>query len=282
MLNSIEVYNTMGTETTLDFVEAGSIENDIIQVKNIDGLDPVKADINQVAAATRDGLSSIDSDVASRNIVITLRPNPDWSTWAPETIRKFIYSYFMPKTTVKLVFDSDEVGVVEIFGIIESCDANPFSQEPEYIISIICEDPYFTAVAITSIDGNIINPSDWSTGATDVPIVGTVPIGIKVQIPWGDLTGAQIQTQSPSTSIFEVDYTETSVLVEMNSVPGSKYIRSINQTNGVFINILDKVSSGSEWPLLQPGDNKFAVLADGYTGLGYVWNLSFYQKFGGI
>lgn len=282
MLKSVDIYNTMGTDTTLAFVDAGSIENDFIQVINIDGLDPVKADINAVAAATRDGLSSLDADVASRNIVMTLRPNPDWNTWSPEALRTLIYSYFIPKNIVNLIFDSDEVGIVEISGTVESCDANPFSKDPQYIVSIICPDPYFSKVSETVVDGDIIDGGDWSTLATDISIAGTVPIGYKIKIPWGALNKAIIQTQSLSLLLFEIDYEESGVLVEMNSVPGKKYIRSIDQTTGAFINILDKISSGSDWPLFQHGDNKFAVTADGYTGTGASWELSYFEKFGGI
>jgi len=283
MLKTVDVYSTLGLASTLTFDEDLPVESDFVQVKNIDGLDPVKANIDTVAASTRDGLSSIDTSVPSRNIVMTLRPNPDWSSYTAETLRKFLYSYFIPKNRVKLVFDSDEVGVVEISGVVESCDANPFSKDPEYVISIICEDPYFTAVEATVVTGSVISPEDWETLAEIVHIDGTVPVGFKVSMSYGALTRASMQVADPAVQIFTVVYhTDDTVVFQMNSVPGEKFVRTVDSTTGHFTNILKSVMFGSVWPMLQPGDNKFSVVSPGLTGLGYTWELSCFEKFGGI
>src|SRR5215204_5425397 len=139
----------------------GTPELDFVQVRHIEGLDPVKAFINTMAYGLTDGEAFLGSDIPSRNIVMTLGPNPNWTTWTYETLRQLIYSYFMTKITVNLVFDSDEVGIVQITGNVDSVIANPFSKDPEYIVSIICLDPYFyrvTPVVLTGVaDGELVD-----------------------------------------------------------------------------------------------------------------------------
>ena len=50
-------------------------------------------------------------------------------------------------------FYSDDMGPVEISGIVESVEINSFSKDPEFIVSIICPDPYFTALTPTVVTG---------------------------------------------------------------------------------------------------------------------------------
>jgi hypothetical protein len=285
VLKTVEVYSTLGTAAELTINDSGPVDDDFIQVKDIQGLDPVKAGIDTVAAATRDGLISLNADVASRNIVMTLRPNPDWNSWSPEGLRSFIYSYFIPKNTIKLIFDSDEYGLVTISGIVESCDANPFSKDPEFIISLICEDPYFTAVNPVTVHSSIISPEDFGSSAADVSLDGTVPIGFSADIAHGTLTTVWIQVESPSTSIFTlapVPPASSGVKIQVGSIPGQKYVRLVDTATGAFTNILKNLVFGSVWPFLQPGDNKIAVMGAGASGSGFSWDLTYYEKYGGI
>jgi hypothetical protein len=285
VIKTMEVYSTLGTAAELTINNGGLIEDDFIQVKDIQGLDPVKAGVDTVAAATRDGLISLNTDVASRNIIIILRANADWNIWSPETLRKFIYSYFIPKNRIKLIFDSDEYGLVTISGVVESCDANPFSKDPEFIISLICEDPYFTAVNPVTAHLPIISPGDFNGSATDISLDGTVPIGFTADIAHGTLTTVWIQVESPSTSIFTlapVPPASSGVKIQVGSIPGQKYVRLADTTTGAFTNILKDLVFGSVWPFLQPGDNKIAVMGAGASGSGFSWDLTYYKKYGGI
>ena len=59
----------------------------------------------------------------------------------------------MPKQEVGLEFYSDDMNEVGITGHIESFAANQFSKDPEYIASIMCEDPYFKTLAPVVLSG---------------------------------------------------------------------------------------------------------------------------------
>src|SRR5678816_2690021 len=154
MLKTVQVYTTMPGVEILTLDPLGVPEDDPVQVRHIEGLDPTKANISTLSYAAIDGDAFLGSNVPSRNIVLTLGPNPDWSTWTFESLRQLIYSYFIPKySTVQLVFDSDEVGIVQISGIVEDVLANQFTKDPEYIVSLVCLDPMFTAVTPDTVSG---------------------------------------------------------------------------------------------------------------------------------
>jgi hypothetical protein len=68
---------------------------------------------------------------------------------------------------------------------------------------------------------------------------------------------------------------------EMSSVPMKKYVQNVDMNTGVITNLLSKVyiQEGAYWPMLQPGENEFAVFTN--TG-SQDWELSFYEYFGGL
>ena len=280
MLNKIEVYSSSQLAADLSFDEEGLIENDFVQVTNIDGLDPVPASIDVVSSDNVDGAVSLEPKVPTRNIVMTLRPNPNWNDWTFETLRKLIYSYFIPKSTVKLVFDSDEIGVpVEILGTIESCEANPFTKDPEYIVSIVCPDPYFITIDPVIVTGTVIHPDNWTSEQSTISLDGNVPIGIEVILSSGFSTELYIQIGNLGNPNFHV-ITTVEDMFSMGSRPLNKFIRKVNLSNGAFENLLPKLQFGSAWPVLKPGDNPFAIM-DGFS-LGNPWELKYFPKYGGI
>ena len=279
MLNDVTVYSTSQQAVALTFPDSDPLENDIIQVVNIDGLDPVTAAINVVSSGNVDGAIDLDASVPTRNIVLTLRANPNWNDWTYETIRKFIYSYFIPKTSIKLVFDSDEIGIpVEILGVVESCESNPFSQSPEYHISLICSDPYFTAVDPTVISGSIIAASSWTSSKSNIAYHGTVPTGIKLNLNSGFSTEIYIQAGESSDSVFHI-VTDVDDVFELISIPLHKSIREVTSGDGTFTNLLGKVQLGSSWPVFIPGFNSFAVMG---PSVGNPWELTFFEKYGAL
>lgn len=277
MLRKVEVYSSSLLVNEMSFDDSDPVETDLIQVTNVDGLDPVTASIDVVSSGNVDGAISLDPSVPTRNIVLTLRTNPDWNVWSFERLRQFIYGYFIPKSTVKLVFDSDEIGTpVEIIGIVESCEANPFTKDPEFSVSIVCPDPYFTTVDSFVVNGSTIGVSDWGTGRSTILYKGNVPNGIKVDVPDGFASELYVQVGNV------VDYSFHLVggvdgYVELISVPLHKSIVKINE-NGSLENILAYLQLGSQWPLLSPGANYFAVLGTP----GADWTLTYYEKYGGL
>lgn len=280
MLTEVKAYSSWRSAPTLLLDENGRPETDFLQVRNIDGLDPVKATINTSPRAYVDGVSFTGSDVPARNIVLTLHPNPDYLLWTYEKLRRLIYQYFMPKLVIRLVFEDDKYGPVEIFGYVEDVQQNMFSKDPEYQVSIICPDPYFTAVDPTVVTGQSIRAGGV---ATVVPYNGNIVTGVNLELLYtsgANPTSIGIQLGDPDLNYFNVVAGVSSTLnFEMSSVQGAKFVQNIDLSSGVINNLLNSVQDGSSWLALEPGDNQFSVVTD--QGV-QDWTLTFYERYGGL
>jgi hypothetical protein len=282
VLTEVKAYSSWRSAPTLSLSPTGRPETDLIQIRNIDGLDPVKASVSTTQYGPVDGAAYTGSNVPSRNIVLTVHPNPDWDTWSYESLRKLLYSYFMPKRPTRLVFYSDDMDPVEIYGIVEGVSVNMFSKDPELLVSIICPDPYFTALDPTVLTGQTVRPG----GATvDVDYNGSIETGITVVVSWvsgAAPTSIGIKIGDPTlpylTIASSVDATK---YFEMSSIRMLKFVENISLANGVSTNLLSKVQipEGSSWPAIQPGINKFSVITD--QGV-QDWELTYYERFGGL
>lgn len=282
MLTQVKAYSSWRSAPTMPLDANGRAETDLIQVRNISGLDPVKASVNTSALGSVDGSSYVGSSVMDRNIILTLRPNPDWDNYTYENLRRLLYSYFMPKRPTRLEFYSDDLVPVYILGYVESVEVNMFSKDPELLVSIICPDPYFTALEPVVL-----------TGFTDddpTPVVidyeGSVEAGIYVKVTKVTAEAAPstigIQLGDPLATFFGVTATVGATsYFEMSSLPMMKYVQNIDTVTGVITNLLSKIyiQEGSLWPTLQPGENEFSVI----TNVGaHDWELTYYERFGGL
>jgi len=280
VLTEVKAYSSWVSAPTLLLDEDGRSETDLVQIRNIDGLDPVKASVNTSLFGSVDGSAYTGASVGQRNIVLTVHPNPDWKTWTFESLRRLIYSYFMTKRPVRLVFISDDIPPVEILGIVESVDNVMFSKDPEFNVSVICPDPYFKSVVPKVVTGQSIR----SGGAvTVVEYDGSVETGFEVKVSFSSGTAPTvigIQIGDPKVNFFNVTATVgSSLYLDMSSVAMQKYVQNVSIGSGVITNLLSKVQEGSKWPLLQPGDNNFSVITD--QGV-QDWELTIYERFGGL
>lgn len=278
MLTEVKAYSSWRSAPTLVLNEDGRPETDYIQIRNIEGLDPVKASVSTSPYGSIDGASYTGSSVLTRNIVLTLKPNPDWDTWTYENLRRMLYSYFMPKQLTRLVFYSDDIIPVEIYGLVEDVSVNMFSKEPELLVSIICPDPYFTALNPTVLTGqnNVVTPVTYG---------GSIAAGISVKVTAvsGDPpTTIGIQLGDPKITYFGVEATVSATkYFEVSSIPMRKYVQNVDIDTAVIENLLSKVyiQEGSLWPTLEPGENEFVVVTDAGA---QDWELTYYERFGGL
>ena len=280
MLTDVKVYSSWRSAPTLPLDVFGSPETDLIQIRNIDGLDPVKATISMTPRGAVDGASFSGSSVQSRNIVLTIHPNPDWVIWTYEKLRRLVYSYFMPKRPTQLIFYSDDMDPVEISGIVESVNVNSFSKDLEILVSIICPDPYFSALTATVITGQTIR----SGGAVSVVAYnGSIETGVKVkvsQVSGATPTNIRVEIGNSIVRYFTVTgIVDTTKYYELSSVPMQKFAHNVNIGTGVIDNLLSQEVDGSSWPILEPGNNNFSVITDQGN---QDWELTFYEKFGGL
>jgi Phage tail protein len=282
VLTEVKAFSSWRSAPTLLLDENGRAEADLIQVRNITGLDPVKASVGTSPYGSVDGASYVGSSVLSRNIVLTLHPNPNWDTWTYESLRRLLYSYFMPKRATRLVFLSDDLIPVEISGIVESVAVNPFSKDPEVVVSIICPDPYFVSVDPTVVTGQTVRSGGE---AIVVEYNGTIETGMHVTVTWvedpvpGDIG---IQIGDPLLTYFATHANvNASKYFEVSSLPMRKFVQNVEIGSGIITNLLSKVhiQEGSSWPTLQPGENEFSVVTD--QGV-QDFELTYYERFGGL
>lgn len=241
--------------SVLDLHLRGSeISSDLIQLKNVEGLGPVKASVNTTPFATH-GEAYTGSAVGKRNIVLTLGLNPDWEDNSIATLRQSLYEYFMPQLPVTLTFYSDNYPTMKIEGFVEGVDPNIFSKDPEVQVSIINPDPDF--ISLTSV---VVN----SAGAIDN--IGNVPTGFVLA---GAISGPgtiQFGTTSPESQSFGVALPTGGSFFEASSVHGDKRCTD-----------LKGLVDGSVWVQLLPGTNVFYL-----SGPLSVWELVYFPRFGGL
>lgn len=281
-LTQVKAYSSWRSAPTLPLGDPGGAETDLIQVRNIDGLDPVKASVNTSPRGAVAGTSYTGSSVPSRNIVLSLGLNPDWDIWTYESLRDLLYLYFMPQKAVRLVFLREDKIPVEIYGIVESVGINHFSKDPEVTVSVVCPDPYFIAVEPTVITGQSIRP-----GGAEVIVdyQGTIETGFLTKVTYvsgAAPTNIAIQVGNELLSYFDVDASVNAALYfDMSSIAMMKFVQNVAIGTGVITNLLSKmhIQEGSSWPVLQPGENEFSVITD--QGV-QDWELTYFERFGGL
>jgi hypothetical protein len=171
---------------------------------------------------------------------------------------------------------------VEISGIVESVANNIFSKDPEFLVSIVCPDPYFTALEPKVITGSAIRPG----GVIDtITYDGSVEAGMYVEVSsvaGPAPTTIDIQIGDPAITYFStVASVDAGKYFEMSSIPMQKYVQNVSITSGVITNLLSKVNieEGSSWPVFQPGESEFSVITNQGT---QDWTLKYFERFGGL
>lgn len=282
MLTEVKAYSSWQSAPALLLDEMGQAETDLIQVRNIEGLNPVKASVSGSPLAVIDGTSFTGTNVLSRNIVLTLGLNPNWTEWSYEALRRLLYAYFTPKSLVRLRFSSDDLPDVQIEGYVEDVSVNQFSKDPEFIVSILCPDPHFIAVEPEIITGQTIHEmGDFET----INYNGNVPAGILLEVVY--VSGSEpesiaIQIGDPAITHFMVDASVNAMkYFQMSSIPMNKFVQNVDLNLGTIVNLLDNIhiQQGSAWPTLEPGENHFHVITD--TGV-QDFTLQYYERFGGL
>lgn len=289
MLNSVDV-NVLAGRSPLETVDPLVLNlinrpiTDLYKVRNIDGLGAVKAAINTTPFGSIDGEFYTGRNVPKRNIVITLGMDANWSDWTPSKLRRNLDKYFTPGMKVELVFDTDDLAPVQISGYVEANEPNIFSKDPENQISILCPDPYFS-----SVDPHVLT-GHTDDDLLDVDYIGTIDTGINILIEHvsGSVSGAQlftIRNSIPELWALQIDDNDVPLVdathkIEVNSIPGAKYIRKTNLSTLVVTNILDKLLAGGHFGGFYPGLNKFQIAKGG--GGVQQWTVTYFDRFGSL
>lgn len=286
MLSYVEAYNPAGQKITLTLGDPANP----YQVREISGLGPVPAAINSSSYGGIDGEVYQGSNVGKRNIVLTLKLNPNWATQTVQTLRNTLYGYFMPKSAIRLRFiDSlTPTKPVEIVGYVESNEPTLFSKDPEIQISIICTSPYFYDISTTTLSGTFTSQS------VPIPITyaGSVMTGFVL-----DVTTSGTTTYTGSINMLGVDESgivnfsvvaniTSSKILRVSTVKGKKYARQGPSSNPTT-NIMDSINRNALlngqgiWPQLVPGLNNLTLYSSS-SAPTLSYKISYVNLYGGL
>lgn len=285
MLTTVTAYSQWSGVSPLVLKVTNKPENDLFEVRNIDGLGAVKADVNTTQSGSSRGEQFTGSNTGKRNLVFTIGLTPDWDDWTPAKLRRYLDLFFSPEQDVRLVFSSSEFSPVEIFGHIESNEPNIFSKDLEHQVSIICEQPDF--VAVDPINLTALT----NVGSISIDYQGTVETGFVLDISHttGPYSSAYTFTTTDSETAFQINTGGLLELVDathdlvISSVTRNKFIHRVNTSLGTSLNLLKYVGDGSVWQTLVPGIQDFEIVDYGGGGPApQQMVLSYYERFGSL
>ena len=282
MIKSITVTNYLDETIVL---EMRFPEKSGFLIKRVDGLGPVKANINITEIATGDGGFYNSARATSRNIVMKLGLLFDPTI---EDTRQKSYKYFPLKKKVRLIIETDN-RICETYGYVESNEPDIFSKDETANISIICPDSYlysteknttifygvepafefeFSNESLTEnmIEFGVIEDHTIQTIYYD----GDAEVGITIHIhAIGDVSNLAIWNTRTRGSI-RIDSSKIEALTGSGIVNGDDIIITTDRNNksiqlvrnGVYTNILNCLNRNADWFRLSKGDNVFAYTAD--------------------
>lgn len=273
MLTQLNAYNSAGTVLPLQLDDV----TDGFVLQRIDGLDPVNAVLVSSDYAQQDGAQFHSAKRQTRNIVLTIGLEPDWSVDTVKDLRTQLYSFFMPKSSVELRFIDSDDPTVTITGRVETFETALFARDPFVDISIICFDPDFTELTTETISGDTVS----DTTETLVQYDGTVETGIVFTLDVDRTEDSfTIYHRKPSGQIVQLDFAASMIAgdtVVINTITGSK--AATLTRSAVNSSVLYGVSAQSTWIELEPGTNYIRVYA---TGAAIPYTIEYTNRYGGL
>lgn len=293
MIKSVTITNHLDESIKLDLFnpeESGFI------IKNIDGLGPVKANINFKELATNDGAIDNSARLSSRNIVMSLQfiESP-----TIEETRLKSYKYFPIKRNIKFLIETDN-RICETIGRVEANVPTIFSNAEGCQISILCSNPYFYSAGENGANQTIFYGTDplfefpfsnesltedlIEFGSIENRTEGTIyydgdaEIGITIRIhAVGEAAGLVIYN-TKTREIMRINDDKLKSLIGSGIQAGDEITITTSRgekgiymlRSGVTINILNSLEKPIKWFQLSKGDNTFA-----YTASAGLTNLQF-------
>lgn len=288
LLNALKVTNSRGSVLNIPLEDYSSG----FFVKNIDGLDPVKANLVSTSFANQNGEQYQSSRREVRDIKITLGLDPKYEIQDAKALRDQLYTYFMPQTESLLTFSMfdryaasilNETLNLDIVGRVETFEAPLFTADPEVNVTLRCFDPDF-------YDPNLVS----YIGVTNSTLVeqiltykGTVETGVLLTItptlPAHSISSFSIYHHPPDGSFRGLDFNYPLVngdTLTINSKVGEKSV-IYKSVLGAEKSVLYAVTPQSSWFELQPGDNQFQIYAN-IADPGIPFKVEYMDKYGGL
>lgn len=247
-------------------------------IREIEGLDPVKATITASEFGQLDGSQFQSARREPRDVKLRIGLEPYFAGGSSvEALRAEMYKCCMPKSTVKLTFYIDDVASYVISGTVETFETPLFSKDPEVAISIRCFDPDFQAIAETTVSGNTVADGTEQT----ITVAGTVETGFLFTLSVNrSIAGFSLYRRRPDGTIAQMDVTMALVsgdVVKISTAPKNKYATLTRAS--VTTSILYAVSTTAKWTPLYPDQNYFRVLV---SGAAIPYTVKYTARYGGL
>ncbi len=286
MIKQINIANYRG-DLAIYKIEGVNVENNNgLLITKVDGLGPVKADINFTKLATYDGQMYNSAQLEGRNIKIKAL---FLEAKTIEEARLMSYKFFPIKREVTIDILTDNRRAY-VNGYVESNEPDIFSDKCEMDISIECESPFF-------FDGRGINEQMFSNVEPLFEFVyeNNHPTNKETEISRflyrrechieyegdndtgfemifhaiGRVQNITMYHKNSGESIrLDTDklYAKTGRIFDegddiiVTTTPGKKSVKLFR--NGEYINMLNIVGKDPKWFKLYPGTNVFTYIAD--------------------
>lgn len=257
------------------------IENDQGEVLNLSadaryvpiltGTGPPAATINRAKVAVADGTRYNSATVNERNLLLTVYIVQDVARG-----RRNLYRWLASKKYIKVYYQEDDVDVY-VEGYVETAEVNPWEQDQNLHVSIVCPMPYWRDVAETFTDASIVSnllefefaieeegmelSIEDKGQSTTIQNDGTVETGVTF------LLTATIRTLQPR--IYNMDTGEyigfyvdmlAGDQLEVCTITGKKSVTFIR--DGVRSNYINTVMEDSTWLTMAPGANEYSYTVD--------------------
>lgn len=275
MIHGVHVYSDNGETAWLPLSDPYGTG---LAVLNIAGLGPVKTDLRITNYGAQTGGYYNGSRVGTRNIVFTLKPlGPDI-----EYVRRWAYKLLDVEEHVSMVFVTD-YGDRRIDGYVESFEADIFSKNELFTVSVLCPRPEFTdGVVLTSSSADTMNatfefpfesrwlmddiefgtPHDYAENI--VYYGGEVPTGCEMHIDILSDPGKNVVIEGARGTRVVVDNVNSVIKkngrLVLNTIVGKREAYYVK--DGTRTDLAWTLWNQSNWPILYPGYNTIVVKTD--------------------
>lgn len=243
-MSSIKIKATNSYGTSLQLTQQAAYA-----VASVAGLTPPQGAVYTSELATKDGSFYSASRSQNREIVLTIYPQE-----RIEAARLALYSVFKLAKWVRLELQTGQRHVT-IEGYVESMQGDLYENPQNLQISVLCPDPFFedvttatTALPTADTAVTVANAGDEEAGS-----VFTLTAS-------GAVTDPTIYNTTTGQSFgLDIDLVSGDV-VTIDTRRGS--LQATLNHGGTVSNIINAMTSGSEWIKLQPGNNSVKFNAE--------------------
>lgn len=243
MMETIRIFRQDGSAS---FLELGfeDLPQDL-WIKNVEGLG-VKQTLGIESGYFTPGgyYAGVFND--KRNVVLTLGYGT--GTLDRTSLRRELFSYFVPGQEIKMEFYSAELEPVYLMGHVETAEAPLFGKNPDIQISVVSDDPSFYALTETVPGGTLMS------GSINLPYTGGSPVGFTfdvISLAASNSFGFY-RNNDTAHGIHLYSITES---IKISTVEGARGITLLNSSTSR----LKLIEPDMEWPKLLPGDNSFSL-----------------------